>query len=112
MPSFGPPTEFEINYDRDRHIPLSDDQRIGLGSLILEFYIEKALDMPAGYSPIDAATQWLENIGFDTVDTVQLGDDIMYIALRRLPADDFILEFAGHDAADISLYNHIRTESR
>lgn len=110
MPHIGVPTEFDVNYDRDRHIPLTDEQRLDLGKKVLEFYIEDSLNFPMDYHPQTAATSWLENIGFDRVEWVQYGDDLLLLLLWRFghgnrAVDEFILEFTGHDAAIITLFN-------
>lgn len=115
MPSLPyPPTPYSINFDRDRHVPLTDDQKIQVGRDILEFFINQSLNYPMDYDPKVAAGFWLESIGFDRVEWTQVDDDILLCLLWRMGReygevphvdDEFILEFAGHDAAVITVFN-------
>lgn len=116
MPHLGPPTEYEINYSRDRHVPLTEDQKIQVGRDLFEFFISKALDFPLDYPPTAGAINWLRRIGFDRVEWVEADFDILLCLLwrydpgdgaERVPnmTDEFIIEFAGTDAAVITVFN-------
>lgn len=102
-------TGLGTNYDRDRDVPLTDDQKIELGRSLLDFfYPEGTVEEPRGQT---AATEWLGNIGFDMVEWAQPNDQILLCLLWRFTqdqmhlTDEFILEFSGHDALIITVFN-------
>lgn len=91
---------------------LSDDIRLEVGKLVFDRFFDQ-------YPRKMEATSWLRIIGFDSVEWVTNDEgDVMFLCLWRfsrtipqLAIDEFILEFSGHDAANISLFNLVKEVS-
>jgi len=92
--------------------PIPDDARLEIGKLVFDRFLSGS---PENGDREDA-TAWLRAIGFGGVEWVQGDqDDVLLLLLWRfgsaLILDEFIIEFSGHDAANIALFNLVKEVS-
>jgi len=85
---------------------MTDSERMRLATYLLDNYISK----PDGMNQ-DAATGYLYHLGFEVEWMINSDGDILLCLLwsygpdpEHKLLDEFIIEFAGHDASIVSLF--------
>lgn len=102
---------------------LREDEKLEIGTLLFERFLgPQAFLTQLGdgtvdevFDPRSKATEWLTELGFERAEWLVNEDgDILLVLLWRYVedpfggkhlTDEFILEFAGHDAAIITVFN-------
>lgn len=93
--------------------PLSDDIRLEVGKLVFDRFIDEATG-----PKISEASIWLTELGFEEDFLWNSEGDVLILCLWRFGPDpehkvldEFIIEFTGHDAANIALFNLVKEVS-
>ena len=82
------------------------NSRLQLGRELADFFVANVID-PLPGDPRENATQWLLDKGYERVEWARVDDDILLCLLWKTEdgeMQDFIIEFAGHDALEITLF--------
>ena len=97
---------YDMNVIETREVVLGDDIRFGVGEEIVKRFFNDA------WLPTEAG-QWLVDLGFEYEFLLNVDGDRLLLLLWRYgndesehgTLDEFILEFSGHDAQYLTLFN-------